>query len=419
MTSESSESKSSESSNSSDYYSYSGCLLNNKYILLKEIGFGSFSTVWLGYNYQNKKCYAIKIQHAEDYEDAEFEVDLLKKLNNNADYFCQLIDTFDWHNTDDSEDSDDSDGIHKCMVFDIFAGSVYDIIKKGKYSNGLNFGTAKKIIHNLLTSLHILTTKYKIMHTDIKPENILICGPNYKTQNIVNCVSKIDFNQILEKKKKKNKNKNKIMEESINEFINLIPKNELKKIKIADNDTTFVPIDDKYLTESTIKTRLSDFGNCRDMPYCKYTIQTCYYRAPEIILKYRYNEQCDIWSVGCVFFEILTGKILFDPNKRKGFNRKRTHVYHMQKLLGQIPQELINKSENKKIFFRQDGLLKGIDKIEYTPIENILKQELKNRQDINNTQIQLVIDFIKKTLNYDPFKRPTALECLKHPLFSN
>ena len=46
-----------------------------------------------------------------------------------------------------------------------------------------------------------------------------------------------------------------------------------------------------------------------------YGIQTRYYRAPEIILHHTFNETCDVWSMGCMIFELLTNEILIDPDK--------------------------------------------------------------------------------------------------------
>ena len=39
-------------------------------------------------------------------------------------------------------------------------------------------------------------------------------------------------------------------------------------------------------------------------------LQTEYYRAPEIILGKKYNEKIDIWSIGCVIVELITGNLL-------------------------------------------------------------------------------------------------------------
>lgn len=41
-------------------------------------------------------------------------------------------------------------------------------------------------------------------------------------------------------------------------------------------------------------------------------VVTRFYRAPEIMLsKHEYTKKVDVWSVGCTFAEVLTGKILF------------------------------------------------------------------------------------------------------------
>lgn len=41
-------------------------------------------------------------------------------------------------------------------------------------------------------------------------------------------------------------------------------------------------------------------------------VVTRWYRAPEVILSWmHYNQTVDIWSVGCIMAEMLTGKTLF------------------------------------------------------------------------------------------------------------
>lgn len=55
--------------------------------------------------------------------------------------------------------------------------------------------------------------------------------------------------------------------------------------------------------------KLADFGSCRSVyskhPYTEY-ISTRWYRAPECLLTDGYyGYKMDIWSVGCVFFEVL------------------------------------------------------------------------------------------------------------------
>ena len=47
-------------------------------------------------------------------------------------------------------------------------------------------------------------------------------------------------------------------------------------------------------------------------------VATRWYRAPEIMLNWmHYHQTVDIWSVGCIMAEMLTGKTLFPGTDRK------------------------------------------------------------------------------------------------------
>ncbi|KAJ5543249.1 hypothetical protein N7461_009252, partial [Penicillium sp. DV-2018c] len=90
--------------------------------------------------------------------------------------------------------------------------------------------------------------------------------------------------------------------------------------------------------------KICDFGLARvqDMQMTGY-VSTRYYRAPEIMLTWRkYTEKVDIWSVGCIFAELMLGEPLF-PGKN--------HVNQftvITDILGNPPEEMINNitSEN-------------------------------------------------------------------------
>ena len=46
-------------------------------------------------------------------------------------------------------------------------------------------------------------------------------------------------------------------------------------------------------------------------------VATRYWRAPEIMLNWmHYNEKVDMWSVGCIMAELLTGQVLFPGTDR-------------------------------------------------------------------------------------------------------
>jgi hypothetical protein len=44
-------------------------------------------------------------------------------------------------------------------------------------------------------------------------------------------------------------------------------------------------------------------------------------RSPEVILGARYSTPCDMWSLACMIFELVTGDLLFDPRSGDGYDR--------------------------------------------------------------------------------------------------
>jgi len=60
--------------------------------------------------------------------------------------------------------------------------------------------------------------------------------------------------------------------------------------------------------------KIADFGSNKKVSADMTPYQvTMWYRAPEILLGSKnYDTQVDLWSAGCVFAELLTGKTLFD-----------------------------------------------------------------------------------------------------------
>jgi len=67
---------------------------------------------------------------------------------------------------------------------------------------------------------------------------------------------------------------------------------------------------------------LADLGNaCWTDHHFTNDIQTRQYRSPEAILGGKYDTSADIWSVGCIMFELLTGDYLFDPHNSSRFSK--------------------------------------------------------------------------------------------------
>ncbi|XP_040059998.1 SRSF protein kinase 1b isoform X2 [Gasterosteus aculeatus] len=149
-----------------------GDLFFGRYHVIRKLGWGHFSTVWLAWDIQEKRFVAMKVvKSAEHYtETALDEIKLLKSVRNtdssdpNREKVVQLLDDFKISGIN---------GTHVCMVFEVLGYHLLKWIIKSNYQ-GLPLPCVKTIIRQVLQGLDYLHTKCKIIHTDIKPENILL-----------------------------------------------------------------------------------------------------------------------------------------------------------------------------------------------------------------------------------------------------
>ncbi|XP_068170950.1 SRSF protein kinase 1b [Antennarius striatus] len=149
-----------------------GDLFSGRYHVIRKLGWGHFSTVWLAWDIQEKQFVAMKVvKSAEHYtETALDEIKLLKCVRNtdpndpNREKVVQLLDDFKISG---------ANGTHICMVFEVLGYHLLKWIIKSNYQ-GLPLPCVKSIIRQVLQGLNYLHTRCKIIHTDIKPENILL-----------------------------------------------------------------------------------------------------------------------------------------------------------------------------------------------------------------------------------------------------
>uniref|UniRef100_A0A8D0H3Q6 non-specific serine/threonine protein kinase n=1 Tax=Sphenodon punctatus TaxID=8508 RepID=A0A8D0H3Q6_SPHPU len=150
-----------------------GDLFNGRYHVIRKLGWGHFSTVWLSWDIQGKRFVAMKVvKSAEHYtETALDEIKLLKSVRNtdpndpSRERVVQLLDDFKISGVN---------GSHICMVFEVLGHHLLKWIIKSNYQ-GLPLPCVKRIIKQVLQGLDYLHSKCRIIHTDIKPENILLC----------------------------------------------------------------------------------------------------------------------------------------------------------------------------------------------------------------------------------------------------
>ncbi|KAG0303390.1 dual specificity protein kinase kns1 [Dissophora globulifera] len=154
--------------------------------------------------------------------------------------------------------------------------------------------------------------------------------------------------------------------------------------------------------------RLIDFGSATFQDEHHSTVvSTRHYRAPEIIL-------------GCILVEFLTGEALFQTHDNL------EHLAMMQAVLGPIPDKLIRTSHKtaQKYFvsgrldYPNDETKRNSRK--YVKALKPLKDYVvpaSNRVENLNFAASLK-DLLSQLLTYDPEKRISAAQALKHPYFS-
>ena len=163
------------------------------------------------------------------------------------------------------------------------------------------------------------------------------------------------------------------------------------------------------LINSRCELRICDFGLARaafeagpDTLFWTDYIATRWYRAPELIMEDRskYSTAIDMWSVGCIFAEMLGhGKVLFPgKNARHMFDQ-------FTDTIGPPPPQAIEKLRNPQA----RRLL--------TQIQTCMRPRRPLDQLFPDAD-PLAVDVLKRMLTFDPDERISALDALKHPYFS-
>ena len=154
-----------------------------------------------------------------------------------------------------------------------------------------------------------------------------------------------------------------------------------------------------------------DLGNaCWTDRHFSEDIQTRQYRAPEVLLGHKYDTSADIWSLGCMTFELLTGDLLFDPREGPDYDRDEDHLAMFQELLGKIPKKMACTGKYSKNYFDRKGNLKHIKQLKFWPIQDVLHEKYH----FSVKEANEVAEFMLPLLEYDTKQRATALQCLRH-----
>ncbi|NXI06268.1 SRPK kinase, partial [Pachycephala philippinensis] len=320
-----------------------GEVFNTQYQVLHKLGCSAFATVWLCQDIRRKKQIAVKVLKSREgfAETAQDEVTFrrcvscMKKKDLAGESIVCLLDSFRMIG---------ENGFH-ILLWRALGPSLRCLM--GNYTaQGLPLPFVKKSLQQVLAGLHFLHKCCCIIHTDIKPENILVYGCSKRLQRLL--MDTFRCNQGIEVR----------LKGAGGDLGNQLEKYDLMSIEV----------------------KIADLGSAcwTYKPFSK-EIQTQPYRALEVLLGLDYSTPVDIWSTACLAFETATGECLFEPQPGKYFSKDDDHVARIIELLGRIPLQIVfSQNKSTKFFSRPGALLRlsprslpGIlaDRHDWTPRE--------------------------------------------------
>jgi serine/threonine protein kinase len=344
----------------------------------------------------------------------------------------------------------------------ISSGDLYMLIHKNHYSSEeLNLDVIRSIMKQILEGVKFIHDNH-IIHRDLKPANILISP--IKTSNSFFTIKIADFGlarnfkdtDYLEDnvKKQEIESQSPIRKEVIKtssfSTVNYEDKKEKKEENSEnlkekyDNDSN--TSENSYYSSLGFDFKSSSFRSLESISsskdadqykrerYIKNMIKpltaedaivTLQYRSPEILLgASTYTTAVDMWSIGCIFYELFTREVLFLGNSCIGQILKIFEILgtpndingvsELPHFRNHIFPQWDNKSHtNYQRSKLQDLIDKKMWKLFNSQFDNVETQQYKETFKV------YFYDLLMRLLDYNPKNRITVHDALLHPLFTS
>ncbi|XP_014478974.1 PREDICTED: dual specificity protein kinase CLK2 isoform X3 [Dinoponera quadriceps] len=323
----------------------SGDILANRYKVLATLGEGTFGKVVKVKDLQMDHVMALKIiKNVEKYREAA-------KLEINALEKIAIKDPEGQHLCVKMLDWFNYHG-HMCIAFEMLGLSVFDFLRDNSYQP-YPLEHVRHMGYQLCYAVKFLHDN-KLTHTDLKPENILFVDS--------------DYDSTYNSKKRR----------------------DVRRVKRTD-------------------IRLIDFGSATfDHEHHSTIVSTRHYRAPEVILELGWSQPCDVWSIGCILFELYLGITLFQTHDN------REHLAMMERILGTIPHRMARKTKTKYFYH---GKLDWDDKSSAGRYVRDNCKPLHRYMLSDDEEHRQLFDLVQRMLEYEPSQRITLKDSLTHPFF--
>lgn len=270
---------------------------------------------------------------------------------------------------------------HHCFVFRAAACTISDLIRvKGP----LPVDAAIPILRNVIRGVDFLHNVVHLVHTDVKASNVVV-----------------PFRSA----------------EPLEMFVRSLGKDSCKPKKSPDGQrrtylTRTMPIDSQRGWGAPV---LGDLGEARLLPLDKnFTAEDMVgayaNRAPETVLWLDWGHEVDIWAVGCLVANLLTGRDLFDGPPAQGDWSDSWHVAQMVAQLGPPPTSILSRSKISKQYFDNEGGWRYRDGYALPDIS--LEQKLGR---VDEELRGVITDFLRGILTWDADEREKPRQLLQHP----
>ena len=284
-----------------------GDVYNGRYEVIRKLGWGNFSTVWLAKDQKDGPPVALKIGKGATLfrEMSEQEVDVLQRANAHINKLeCDLLRACSRRlvRMIDFFSIEGPNGRHPTMALEAVGPDILKLLTAHDFA-GVAPCIVKTLIKHMLEGLAFLHDM-GLAHADIKPENVLIqtikkdgtCDQEYVQKLLAGTLERPEGM-------------------SLEEFMGM-----------------------------HYSCKVSDFGSSKWVAEDKtvHQMQTLEYRAPEVVLGYSPDVGIDVWSVACTCYELLTGCFLFNPKACEGpLPQDAQHVALFMETVGPIPDAMV------------------------------------------------------------------------------
>lgn len=288
------------------------------------------------------------------------------------------------------------------IITELLGDELYTLIKHyRKIKSIIPLTVVKRLCLQILNGLAELKQK-NVFHNDLKPENILFTTP---------------LDKIFKVKKH-------IFTKSVIENKDIIKMPITLKFfhKIHFEKYYYVLME---LSLLKISIKITDLGGSFNrkmaVEYKKdfeYSRPTRYYISPERLLKAPVWIEADMWSFGCIVFELLILDVLFTPYRNNNMGINSAHVALIYNMFGPFPSDLLSHGKRSSRYFIDDvykfQYLIGINYNSNYSIKSLLLRNGIQKKDIAD-----IMNFLLPIMRIDAKKRITPRECIKADWLKN